>query len=53
VLSAGSAFVGRSWQGLDAQLGRTPVQPAVHGSVGLAMGYSHELCETGHRKTDS
>jgi len=32
----------RSWQGLDPQLGNTPVQTAVLGSVGLAMGYTHE-----------
>jgi len=42
VLCVGGACASRSWRGLDPQLGNTPVQAAVQGSVGLAMGYSHE-----------
>jgi len=53
LLVAGSAFVSRSWQGLDAQLGQTPVHTALQGSDGLAMAYRHELCDSGHRNTDS
>jgi len=50
---AGSVFAGRSWQGLDPQLGKTPVHTAVQGSVGLAMAYSHEPHDNEHQNTDS
>ena len=46
IVCVGSVFVSRSWRGLDPQLGRTPVQTAVHGSDGLAMSYTHEPCHT-------
>jgi diphthamide biosynthesis protein 2 len=32
----------RSWQGLEQQLGETPVTMAVEGQKGIAMGYSDE-----------
>jgi len=44
-------FVSRSWQGLDPQLGRTAVDSAVHGSMGLAMHYSHEPRDTELQQT--
>jgi len=53
VLCLGSVYVGRSWQGLDPQLGKTPVHDAVQGSVGLAMGYRHEPNDSQHQNTDS
>jgi len=42
LLLTGDALAGRSWQGLEPQLGRTSVHAAVEGSVGIAMQYSHE-----------
>lgn len=32
----------RSWQGLEQQLGKTPVSEAVEGRRGTASGYNHE-----------
>ncbi|XP_065915172.1 2-(3-amino-3-carboxypropyl)histidine synthase subunit 2-like [Dysidea avara] len=32
----------RSWQGLEQQLGKTPVSKAVEGRSGTASGYTHE-----------
>lgn len=32
----------RSWQGLEQQLGKTPVSAAVEGRHGTASGYTHE-----------
>jgi len=32
----------RSWQGLEQNLGETPVSKAVEGQRGIAMGYSGE-----------
>ena len=32
----------RSWQGLEQQLGETPVTKAVQGQKGIAMAYENE-----------
>ncbi|CAI9728870.1 2-3-amino-3-carboxypropylhistidine synthase subunit 2-like [Octopus vulgaris] len=39
---AGEFLAQRSWQGLQPQLGETPVTKAVEGSSGIAWKYSHE-----------
>lgn len=38
--SAGEYLSNRSWQGLDQQLGQTPVVKAVEGQFGIAAGYT-------------
>uniref|UniRef100_A0A7M4FKE6 Uncharacterized protein n=1 Tax=Crocodylus porosus TaxID=8502 RepID=A0A7M4FKE6_CROPO len=34
----------RSWQGLEQQLGQTPVRKAVEGRRGIAIAYEDEAC---------
>lgn len=36
----GEYLSNRSWQGLDQQLGQTPVVKAVEGQFGIAAGYT-------------
>lgn len=39
-LFTGEYLSNRSWQGLDQQLGETPVVKAVEGQFGIAAGYT-------------
>ncbi|XP_013405912.1 2-(3-amino-3-carboxypropyl)histidine synthase subunit 2-like [Lingula anatina] len=40
--TAGDFLASRSWQGLEQNLGQTPVTKAVEGIKGIASGYTHE-----------
>ena len=39
---SGEFLAGRTWQGLDQNLGETPVTKATEGRRGIAGGYTHE-----------
>ncbi|XP_072023483.1 2-(3-amino-3-carboxypropyl)histidine synthase subunit 2-like [Amphiura filiformis] len=43
--SAGEYLAGRSWRGLEQDLGNTPVTKAVEGMKGIAAGYANETDE--------
>ena len=42
LILAGFVLADRSWQGLEAKLGQTPVEKAKEGRRGIAMGYTDE-----------
>jgi len=42
LLFAAEYLQSRSWQGLEQQLGKTPVSKAAEGRSGTATGYTHE-----------
>ncbi|XP_019386158.1 PREDICTED: diphthamide biosynthesis protein 2, partial [Crocodylus porosus] len=44
ISSAASFLQSRSWQGLEQQLGQTPVRKAVEGRRGIAIAYEDEAC---------
>ncbi len=39
---SGASLAERSWQGLEQQLGETPVKKAREGLSGIAIGYAQE-----------
>lgn len=41
--TAGEFLTQRSWQGLEQNLGETPITKAVEGDAGIAWGYTHEM----------
>ncbi|CAE1242246.1 DPH2 [Acanthosepion pharaonis] len=41
--TAGEFLTQRSWQGLEQNLGETPITKAVEGDAGIAWSYTHEM----------
>ena len=46
-----SFLVGRSWQGLEQKLGKTPVTKALQGKKGIAIAYEEDKDWVGQNAT--
>ena len=46
-----SFLVGRSWQGLEQKLGKTPVTKALEGKKGIAIAYEEDIDWVGQSAT--
>ncbi|XP_062335708.1 2-(3-amino-3-carboxypropyl)histidine synthase subunit 2 [Osmerus eperlanus] len=49
--TAASFLVGRSWQGLEQKLGKTPVTKALEGKKGIAIAYEEDIDWVGQNAT--